>query len=94
VTIPLFRKKSSELKKIQARVRAVRNLFLDLEVSAIAPNNGAIKDVIIMETPPAIPHIRSPKFWGYTPGVTITLVKYTGKIIVIMMTANEVLARS
>ncbi|GAG59084.1 unnamed protein product [marine sediment metagenome] len=51
------------MKKIQAIVRKVKNLFLDLEVSAIVPNTGARKDVIIIETPMAIPHIRSPKFW-------------------------------
>jgi hypothetical protein len=63
VTIPSFKKNRRKLKKIQARVRKIKNLFLDLEVSAIAPNIGARKDTIIIETPLAIPHSKSPKFW-------------------------------
>lgn len=79
---------------MHAVVRIIKNLFLDLVESAIAPNIGAHKEVSSMDIPLASPHIISPKFLAYTVWLTIIFVKYTGKIMVIITTAKDVLARS
>ena len=49
-TIPSFKKKRGTVHIMQASVRTIRNLFLALEVSAIAPNYIHSHDALVLHT--------------------------------------------